>query len=155
MFVYGNKKNDCILTYRKLNEKKNDVTEINSVAKGKKKISHDSAHQSDDDDDDDESDSSVHTSDMSTDDESDDNKTVKSQNEDSGCDTNDVTMATSSSLLPKTVDKSKTPPTTKTVDKIVEKDKNEAETCESKAKINRKPVVNIPVQRLPEMQVHV
>jgi hypothetical protein len=54
-----------------LNEKKNDVTEINSVAKGKKKISHDSAHQSDDDDDDDESDSSVHTSDMSTDDESD------------------------------------------------------------------------------------
>jgi hypothetical protein len=52
-------------------------------------------------------------------------------------------MATSSSLLPKTVDKSKTPPTTKTVDKIVEKDKNEAETCESKAKINRKPVVNI------------
>ena len=139
------------MTYRKLNEKKNDVMEINSVAKGKKKISHDSAHQSDDDDDDDESDSSVHTSDMSTDDESDDNETVKSQNEDSGCDTNDVTMATSSSLLPKTVDKSKTPLTTKTV----EKDKNEAETCESKAKINRKPVVNIPVQRLPEMQVHI
>lgn len=151
MFVYGNKKNDFILTYRKLNEKKYDVTEINSVAKGKKKISHDSVHQSDDDDDDDVSDSSVHTSDMSTDDESDDNKTVKSQNEDSGCDTNDIT---SSSLLPKTVDKSKAPPTTKTVDKIVE-DKNEAETCESKAKINRKPVVNIPVQRLPEMQVHI
>lgn len=135
------------MTCRKLNEKKNNVTEINSVAKGKNKISHVTVQQSDDDDDD-ESDSSVHTSDMSTDDESDDNKTVKSQNEDSGC---DVTMATSSSLLPKTVDKSKTPPTAK----IVEKDKNEAETCENKAKINRKPVVNIPVQRLPEMQVHV
>jgi hypothetical protein len=32
MFVYGNKKNDFILTYRKLNEKKNDVTEISFVS---------------------------------------------------------------------------------------------------------------------------
>ncbi|XP_063395987.1 probable ATP-dependent RNA helicase DHX37 [Mytilus trossulus] len=134
---------------RKLNEKKMDAGEINSVAKGKKKSIQMNVDESDDGN---ESDSSVHTSDMSTDEESDsdDQSQVQGQTEDSGCDIedkNNVTMETETNAK---IQNEKKAETSEVKEKSVLKSTADNDT--SKEKMDKKPAVNIPVQRLPEMQ---
>ncbi|CAG2255740.1 DHR1 [Mytilus edulis] len=136
---------------RKLNEKIMDAGEINSVAKGKKKSTQMNVDESDDGN---ESDSSVHTSDMSTDEESDsdDQSQVQGQTEDSGCDIEDkknVTMETETNAK---IQNEKKAETSELKEKSVLKDKSTTDSDNSKEKMDKKPAVNIPVQRLPEMQ---